>query len=45
MKVQIEWVLNFISNPQTNINDGCTLLAYLSKEFFNKHNFIAATVV
>jgi len=45
MKAQIEWVLNFISNPKTNINDGCTLVAYLSKEFFYKNNFIAATVV
>ena len=45
MKEHIEWVIKLISNPETNINDGCTLLAYLCKQFFYKQNFIAAIIV
>lgn len=44
MKEQIDWVVNFVADPNTTIKDGCTLVAYLCKQFFHKQNFIAASV-
>jgi len=41
---EIDWVIKFVSNPETNINDGCGLVAYLCKQFFFKYNFIAAII-
>jgi len=40
-----KWILEFISNPQMNILNGCSLVAYLCKKFFDKENFIAASIV
>ncbi|XP_066931851.1 ectopic P granules protein 5 homolog [Clytia hemisphaerica] len=45
MRREIEWVIQFVSKPETNINDGCTLLAYLAQQFFFKNNFIGAIIV
>lgn len=45
MKEQVKWVLGFVGDSQYSIIDGCSLLVYLCKQFFDKENFIAATVV
>ena len=43
-KEQINWVIDYVSNPRVNISDGCGLVAYLCKQFFYKQSFIGATV-